>query len=147
MASSYAFRWGLFYCTFNLWVINLLILAQHNEIGKIGEELAIAHLCQQGWEILATNWRFKRAEIDIIAMDWNTLVFVEVKTRSTTYFGTPEQFVNAKKKLFLAKAASAYMEEIGHDWEIRFDIISVLLPRGKEQEIKHFKDAFFPGLL
>jgi putative endonuclease len=147
MASSYAFRWGLFYCTFNLWVINLLILAQHNEIGKIGEELAIAHLCQQGWEILATNWRFKRAEIDIIAMDGNTLVFVEVKTRSTTYFGTPEQFVNAKKKLFLAKAASAYMEEIGHDWEIRFDIISVLLPRGKEQEIKHFKDAFFPGLL
>jgi len=147
MASSYAFRWGLFYCTFNLWVINLLILAQHNEIGKIGEELAIAHLCQQGWEILATNWRFKRAEIDIIAMDGNTLVFVEVKTRSTTYFGTPEQFVNAKKKLFLAKAASAYMEEIGHDWEIRFDIISVLLPCGKEQEIKHFKDAFFPGLL
>lgn len=124
-----------------------LALAKHNEIGKKGEEIAVAHLHQLDWDILATNWRFKRAEVDIIAMDNSVLVFVEVKTRSTTYFGTPEQFVDAKKQSFLAKAASAYMEEIGHDWEIRFDIISVLLPRGKEQEIKHFKDAFFPGLL
>ena len=121
-------------------------MARHNEIGKKGEEIAVVHLRQLGWDILATNWRFKRAEVDIIAMDTNVLVFVEVKTRSTTYYGTPEQFVDARKKLFLAKAASAYMEEISHDWEIRFDIISVLLPQGKEQEIKHFKDAFFPGL-
>ena len=121
-------------------------MAKHNETGKLGEDLATAYLRNLGYAILETNWRFSRAEVDIIAKDGEILVFAEVKTRSSTYFGQPEEFVTPKKERFMAHAASVYMEEIGHDWEIRFDIISVILEKPNHPEINHFKDAFFPGI-
>ena len=121
-------------------------MAKHNETGKHGEDLATNYLRQLGYMILETNWRFSRAEVDIIAKDDEILVFVEVKTRSSTYFGQPEEFVTPKKERFMADAASVFMEKIGHDWEIRFDIISVILENPNKPEINHFKDAFFPGI-
>ncbi len=69
-----------------------------------------------------------------------------MKTRSDDKFGRPEEFITLKKEQFMADAASAYMEQSGHDWEIRFDFISVLLQSDQHAEIEHFKDAFFPGL-
>jgi putative endonuclease len=120
-------------------------MASHNDLGKWGEERAVEFLRRAGYEILETNWRFSKAEVDIIAQDGEVLVFVEVKTRSDDFFGRPEVFVSAKKETFLAKAASHYMDKIGHHNEIRFDVIS-LIKKGKSVEIQHFTDAFFPGL-
>lgn len=121
-------------------------MAKHNEIGKAGEIAARNFLENKGYTVLEANWRFHRAEVDLIAKDGNILVFVEVKTRSSEAFGKPESFVDARKQRFLAEAASAYMEQIGHNWEIRFDIVSVLLEPGAEALLEHFEDAFFPGL-
>lgn len=121
-------------------------MAKHNETGKAGELAARRFLENKGYTILETNWRFHRAEVDLIAKDGKILVFVEVKTRSSDAFGKPEAFVDARKQRFLAEAASAYMELTGHDWEIRFDIVSVLVNPGGEALLEHFEDAFFPGL-
>ncbi|GJM36075.1 MAG: UPF0102 protein [Saprospiraceae bacterium] len=121
-------------------------MARHNDTGHKGEALARKFLENKGYRVLETNWRYRRAEIDIIAKDGEILVFVEVKTRSSTAFGRPEEFVSTKKEQFMIDSASAYMEAIGHNWEIRFDIIAVLLPANAAPEVEHFKDAFFPGI-
>lgn len=121
-------------------------MAQHIKTGKQGEAQALAYLQEKGYEILATNWKHRRAEIDIIAKDKKTLVFVEVKTRRDDYFGKPEVSVTARKKTLLTDASIAYMQAIGHEWEIRFDIISIVARTANDVELVHFEDAFFPGL-
>ncbi|MEZ4906311.1 MAG: YraN family protein [Saprospiraceae bacterium] len=111
--------------------------------GIKGETTAIDYLEKSGYKILERNWRFKRAEIDIIAKEIATdiLVFIEVKARSYDYFGEPELSVNEKKILLISDAAAAYMEKISYSWEIRFDIISIVFD-SKIPKINHFKDAF-----
>lgn len=121
-------------------------MARHNEVGKSGEALARQHLEEQGYRILEANWRYRRAEVDLIAMDGKALVFVEVKTRSSDAFGKPEEFVTSYKEKLIVEAAIAYMEAIGHDWELRFDIISILFRSESDYQLKHIPDAFFPGL-
>ena len=121
-------------------------MVSHIHTGQQGEALACTFLSEKGYELLETNWRYKRAEVDIIAKDGKILVFIEVKTRSTDYFGAPEAFITDKKKRLLSDAASAYMEEIGHDWEIRFDYVSVIYKDKGNFYLKHFEDAFFLGL-
>jgi putative endonuclease len=120
-------------------------MAKHNEIGQFGEQKAAEFLEQKGYKILDRNWRYKRAEIDIVAMDGVTLVFGEVKTRSSDLFERPESAVDEKKRRLLTRAAVAYMRKIGHEWAIRFDILAVIL-RGPDFYIDHFEDAFFPQL-
>jgi putative endonuclease len=114
--------------------------------GQWGEDLAAAYLAQAGMELVARNWRYKRAEIDIIARDQGVLVFVEVKTRAYTYFGQPEAMVSQRKKRLIIDAAMAYMRSISYEWEIRFDIVSVIGKPGQAHQISHFRDTFFPGL-
>ncbi len=114
--------------------------------GQIGEDLAVRHLQNQGYHILERNWRYSHAEVDIIAMDGEILVFIEVKTRSNTHFGQPEDFVSTKQADRLAKVANVYMEHIQHDWEIRFDIIAILHTDHTTAQINHIKGAFFPGI-
>ena len=121
-------------------------MAQHNEIGKLGELLASKCLESKGLEILEKNWRHHKAEIDIIAKDGEVLVFVEVKTRTSTFYGEPAEFITPRKERLLIDAATAYMESINYNWEIRFDVIGVVLnPQGKP-DIQYYQDAFFPGL-
>ncbi len=72
-------------------------MAEHNELGKKGEELAVNHLEENGYEILERNWVFQKAEIDIIAQKDEVLAIVEVKTRSSLDFGSPQDFVKPKK--------------------------------------------------
>jgi len=120
-------------------------MAKHNELGRKGEEIAVEFIKRKGYEVLETNWRHRKAEIDIIAKLDEVLVFLEVKSRSTDHFGRPESFVDARKQQLVADAASVYMEEIGHDWEVRFDIISILFHNEMHQSVDHFQDAFFPG--
>ncbi len=121
-------------------------MAKHNETGKRGEEIAEMLLRERGFTILATNWRHKHLEMDIIAKDGDVLVFVEVKTRSYDYFGKPEEFIDKKKEQHLARAAAEYMQQTGHDWAVRFDVVSVLLKNENEWQVEHIPDAFFPGI-
>ena len=121
-------------------------VSRQSEIGKKGEVLAAEFLQELGFIILERNWRYKKAEVDIIAKDGKVLVFTEVKSRSSTHFGRPEDFVDDKKKKMMTAAISYYMEAHQHNWEIRFDIISVIFDSEKQYRLQHFKDAFFPGL-
>ena len=116
------------------------------DLGTLGENTAVSYLLEQGAQILHRNWKCSAGEIDIIAMVDEYLVFVEVKSRSSTIFGRPEDFVDDKKKKRMSAAISYYMEEHEHDWEIRFDIVSVIFDSSKQYRLQHFADAFFPGL-
>lgn len=117
----------------------------HIETGKAGEAAAFEYLELKGWRIVERNWRSGRGEVDIIAWAHDRLlVFVEVKTRAGDGFGGPEEAVGAKKQDLLARTAGHYMEHIGYDWEIRFDIVAVLMKNGIVREIRHVEDAFFP---
>lgn len=120
-------------------------MAKHNELGKLGEELARKHLRSKGYQILEVNWHHGREEIDIIARDGDMLVVVEVKTRATDVFGEPEFAVNRRKQRILVKTAEAYILEKDLDIETRFDIISVIVtPRQKH--LHHIEDAFYPTM-
>lgn len=116
-------------------------MAEHNDFGKFGEEIAIEHIKNSGYDILNTNWRFGADEVDIIAKDKDFLVFIEVKTRNSNYFGEPEAFVNRKKQQFLFRAANNYVQKYNIREEIRFDIISIVV-NSKQKNINHIKDAF-----
>ena len=119
-------------------------MADHNDLGNIGEKLAVAYLEREAYEILETNWRFSRAEVDIIARKNGVLLFAEVKTRRQEQHGEAELAVDFKKVQLLSTAAAAYMMRIGHDWAIRFDIIAVIYESASSYDIRHFEDAFFP---
>lgn len=117
-------------------------MADHNDLGKLGEELAVDFLQKNGYEILETNWIFQKAEIDIIAQKENTLAVVEVKTRSSIDFGLPQDFVKPKKIQLLVKAVNEYIISNDLDVDVRFDIIAIN-KEGKEFVIDHIEDAFF----
>jgi len=117
-------------------------MASHNELGKLGEELAVDFLQQNGYEILETNWVFQKAEIDIIAQKENILAIVEVKTRSSIDFGLPQDFVKPKKIQLLVKAVNEYVVSHDLDVDVRFDIIAI----NKEEadfHIEHIEEAFY----
>ena len=120
-------------------------MAQHNQLGKKGEALAATYLSQKGYEIIEQNWRNAKDEIDIIAIHDNFLVIVEVKTRSTDYFGDPSEAVNDMKQSFLIRAAEEYIIEKEIDLEVRFDIISIILT-SSQHRIHHIEDAFYPTI-
>ena len=119
-------------------------MSTHNTTGKTGEALAATYLKEKGYEILHQNWRNSRQEIDIIARHQQLLIFIEVKTISSTAFGAPENFVDYQKEKHLEKASLAYIEEEDYRGEIRFDIISVLFDKHMQAAIQHIEDAFFP---
>ena len=116
------------------------------DLGNIGENIAIELLLSKGYNILERNWRFRKAEIDIICKKDNILVFVEVKSKSYKYFGEPEESISVYKENLIIDAGNQYMLSVNHMWEIRFDIISVIFDKNNNATITHFKDAFFPGL-
>ena len=107
--------------------------------GNQGENLAADFLLKKGYEIIARNYRYKHSEIDLIVQQKNLLVFVEVKTRSSSSFGEPEAFVDAKKVSKIFEGAEQYIHEANWKGNIRFDIVSVKI--GANPEIVHFEDA------
>jgi putative endonuclease len=117
-------------------------MAEHNELGKLGEELSVEFLQKNGYDILETNWVFQKAEIDIIAQKGNILAVVEVKTRSSIDFGSPQDFVKPAKIQLLVKAINEYVISNDLDLEIRFDIIAIS-KEGKGFNIEHLEDAFY----
>ena len=117
-------------------------MAEHNELGNLGEELAVEFLRKEGYRILETNWTFQKAEIDILAQKENILAVVEVKTRSSLDFGLPQDFVKPKKIQLLVKAVDAFVSERDLDIQVRFDIIAVH-KEDKSFVIEHLIDAFY----
>jgi len=111
--------------------------------GKIGEDIAVKFLTRKGYQILERNWRIRSGEIDIVADDNGTMVFVEVKARSSTEYGTGEEAITPHKKKKIINAAKAYLKYGGKDLPCRFDVISILFDeKRKVKEINHIKDAF-----
>jgi len=116
-------------------------MAQHNELGKKGEQLAVDYLLKNGYEIVEKNYRFQKAEVDIIAKKSDLLIAVEVKTRSSIDFGNPQDFVNPKKIKLLVSAIDNYVNDRDLDVEVQFDIIAIL-KENKVFKIEHIEDAF-----
>jgi putative endonuclease len=117
-------------------------MQKNNDVGKAGEALAIAFLRKKGYKILHCNWRAGHNELDIIAQEDITTIFVEVKTRTTDNAGNPEQGVTKTKQNEIKKATAIYMLDNETD-KIRFDVIAVTFWPGADTEIMHFEDAFF----
>ncbi len=118
--------------------------APHMAKGRAGEQVAAEYIADKGYRIVARNYRAGKGEIDLIA--WandRLLVFFEVKTRKNDNFGGPESAISPKKRKILINTAGAYMEEIGYDWAVRFDVIAILMDKGQMLEIRHHEDAFF----
>ncbi|WP_029037572.1 YraN family protein [Salinimicrobium xinjiangense] len=116
-------------------------MARHNELGKEGEEMAVAHLLKTGYKIVARNFLYQKAEVDIIARKDNILAVVEVKTRSTPDFGDPQEFVKKKQINQLVKAIDFFVNEHNLDVEVRFDIIAIIKNKAGTR-LEHLEDAF-----
>jgi putative endonuclease len=116
-------------------------MAQHNELGKKGEDLAVQLLREKGYTILETNYRFLKAEVDIIATKEDVLIAVEVKTRSTPEFGDPQDFLKPQQIKRLVKAVDHYVNEKDLDVEVRFDIVAIIKNK-LGTRIEHLEDAF-----
>ena len=116
-------------------------MAQHNDIGKLGETLCREYLETKGFAILEINWRKGRYEVDIIAYKEGIIVFAEVKTRSRLDYGDPEEFVTLDKQRAYVRLADKYVVEHMREEEVRFDILSVAIT-GSDYHITHFENAF-----
>ena len=118
---------------------------KNRDLGKLGEEMAAAHLTEKGYRILERNYRCPLGEVDLVARDGETLVFVEVKSRSSLAYGYPQEGVTASKKRKLEQLAVYYMGEKGWKGEqCRFDVAAVRVGRrnGKLESIDIITDAF-----
>ena len=111
------------------------------QLGHAAEESSARYLKKSGFVIMARNYRYQRAEVDIIAQKKRLLVFVEVKARSNDQFGDPETFVSPKQQALVRTAAEYYI--VTHEWDhaVRFDIIAIL-KANKQLQLTHFEDAF-----
>ena len=117
-------------------------MAQHNQLGKKGEKLAVDFLLDKGYDIVERNYRYDKAEVDIIAQKGQTLAIVEVKTRSTSDFGDPQDFLKPKQIQRIVKAVDEYVLVNNLDVEIRFDIIAIV-KENKGFSIEHLENAFY----
>ena len=116
-------------------------MAAHNELGKWGEDLAARYLQQKGYVIVERDWKSGHRDIDIVALDDDTVVFVEVKTRRNRVFGEPEDAIDYRKRQSLQTAISHYVKIHRINREIRFDIVTVVGTMEAEPEISHVKDV------
>jgi putative endonuclease len=112
-------------------------------LGRIGEDLACDHLRGKGYEIVARGFRLFRGEIDIIARDRGTLVFVEVKARADEEFGRPEEAVTPSKQRQIRRIARGYLvEHPSGEAGCRFDVVAILYRGPDDVRLEHFIDAF-----
>lgn len=112
-------------------------MAAHNELGKWGEDKASEFLQRNGYKIIERDWKSGRRDIDIIATDGKDVIFVEVKTRRNRLFGNPEEAVDYRKLQSLRLAINHYIKYRRINFNVRFDIISVVGMIGQEPEINH----------
>jgi len=120
-------------------------MATQQEIGEQAEQLAQAHVLKLGYRILDTNFHYGHLELDIVAQDGDELVIVEVKARSGIRYEHPSEAVTNSKIKRIVEAADAYIQDKNWQGETRFDVITVIF-FGRNFELEHFKDAFYPTL-
>jgi putative endonuclease len=119
--------------------------ADRKRLGERGEDAAVAFLERAGATIVERNWRCQNGEIDIVALDGDTLVLCEVKTRRTASKGTPEEAVTPAKQRRYSKLASAYVQAANIEpVEIRFDVITLLVVAEDRALLRHYRAAFVP---
>ncbi len=119
------------------------LVGSKQALGAYGEKLAAQYLREAGMEIIARNWRCRYGELDLIVQDPSVTAFVEVKTRSGLGFGTPAESVTFSKQQRIRRLALLWLAEQEGPWRrIRFDVVSVLLPRGSKPVIDHLTAAF-----
>ncbi|MBB1151284.1 MULTISPECIES: YraN family protein [unclassified Myroides] len=117
-------------------------MSESKKLGKKGEELAVAFLEEKGYRIVARNWKHHKAEVDIIAEVDDLLVFAEVKTRSSTDFGLPHEFLKPPQIKRLVTAANAFCVQFKRSEEVRFDIVAISIKKTLP-EIEHIERAFY----
>ncbi len=117
-------------------------MENHNKFGELGEQNAVAFLRRKGYTILERNYRYLKAEVDIIAQKDDFVVIVEVKSRNTGFLEGISDAITPKKIKLLTMAANHYVEEMDSDLEVRFDVITVI-KKGHNFEIEHFENAFY----
>ena len=120
-------------------------MAEHNVLGKEGEDAACAFLEAKGYTIRNRNWRWRKLELDIVAVHQGNLVVVEVKTRRNEDFGSPQEAVTPAKIKRIVHATDIYLKKYSIDLPVRFDVIAVTGVTPPFQ-IEHFIEAFFPPL-
>jgi putative endonuclease len=108
-------------------------------VGKYGEDLAARHFVAAGFTVLARNWRCPVGEIDIVAKDGDVLVIAEVKTRRSTMYGSPAEAITRHKADKLRELALMWLRENPGGREIRFDVVSVLLPKAGAASLEHLR--------
>ena len=116
-------------------------MAKHNKLGKDGELIAFMVLQRDGFTILETNWRFQKAEVDIIAQKDGLLIFIEVKTRGSKKFGNPSDSIDKKKISIYKDAVEGYLQQYPSELEVRFDVVNIIIGKD-ETEIEHIPNAF-----
>lgn len=120
-------------------------MAHHNDLGKIGENIAANLLIKKGYIIRERNWRIGKLEIDIIAELNQRIVIVEVKTRSTNTYN-PLDAIDRKKVMRLIRAAKSYLTINHLERELQFDIVTVVGTNSHDLELNHYADAIMPPL-
>ncbi len=124
-------------------------MAQHNDLGKWGEEFAANYLVDKGYTLYERDWKFGKRDLDIVAYNPNhtVLVFIEVKTRSANELLLPEQAVTKQKMKSVALAANAFIKERNITDEVQFDVISITGISAQNASLNHIENAFNPMLL
>ncbi len=118
-------------------------MAAKDDLGRHGEQLAAQHLLARGYRIVDRNWRCRHGEIDLVARDGDALVFVEVKTRTSTAYGHPFEAITRTKLARLRQLAGAWCDaHPGERGRVRIDAVSVLAPRRGEPRIEHLAGVF-----
>lgn len=117
-------------------------MAEHTDFGKQAEQYAVEYLESKGYRIVAKNFRYQKAEIDIIAEHDNLLVIIEVKARANNLFIEPYEAVDKRKIKLIVSAADAFLREKQYEKEVRFDIVSIIRGEGNQLKIQHIENAF-----
>ena len=116
-------------------------MAKHNKLGKDGELIAFMVLQRDGYNILETNWKFQKAEVDIIAQKDGLLIFIKVKTRGSKKLRNPSESIDKKKISLYKDAVEGYLEQYPSELEVRFDVVNIIIGKD-ETEIEHIPNAF-----
>lgn len=117
-------------------------MAEHTDFGKQAEQHTVEYLESKGYRIVAKNFRYQKAEIDIIAEYENLLIIIEVKARANNLFIEPYEAVDKRKIKLIVSAADAFLRENPYESEVRFDIVSIIRGEGNQLKIQHIENAF-----
>jgi putative endonuclease len=120
-------------------------MAESHSLGEKGEELAAGHLVEKGYKILHRNWKSGKMELDIVAENKESIVFVEVKTRSENFLANAKDTVPREKQRFMLYAAENYIKRYNINKDSRFDIITII-SKGQKFTVEHIENAFYPTL-